>query len=242
MTVFANVAGGDVGRRLPGCRNTVMTAAAVANNTNMIEVRGHPTCCRMTVIASITAAYVGWRLARCGHAIMTGPASPDDLSMIDGNGRREGNDIMAIFANDRGLNMCRVFAGRIGPVVATATIASDVDVVEVRRNPAHRGVAIVASIATRNMCRRLAGRNSAVVTGLAGPDNLSMIHHRRRCPLIHSVAILTHSRRLYMCDILACCLRTVVATGAIAGDSRMVEVGWRPADGRVAIITVVAAG
>lgn len=219
-----------------------MTAAAVANNADVIEIRGHPAGCRMTVIAGVTAGHMRWRLARGNHSVVTRPTGANNLCMIDSHSRYKPNDTMAIFANRGGLNMCCVLAGRVRTVVAACTISRNVDVVEVRWNPARGRVTIVTGIATRNMRRRFAGRNIAVVTGLAGTNDLCMVHHDRWCPKIHAMAIFTHKCGLYVSEILAGRIRTVMAVGTIAGDAGVIKICWRPADGRMAVIAIITTG
>ena len=56
------------------------------------------------------------------------------------------------------------------------------------------------------------------------------------------MAVFAHSCSLYVRSVLASCVCAVMAAGAVSRDGRVVEVRWRPADGRVAIVTVVATG
>ena len=44
-----------------------------------------------------------------------------------------------------------------------------------------------------------------------------------------------------MCRMLARCIGTVVATDAVVGDIHVIEVGWNPGNGRVAVVAVVTA-
>ncbi len=55
--------------------------------------------------------------------------------MIDGENRRENVGVMAVLADIAGLDVRRVLAGRFHAVVAVDTVASDVDMVEVRGQP-----------------------------------------------------------------------------------------------------------
>ena len=101
---------------------------------------------------------------------------------------------------------------------------------------------IITGFATGYVCRRLAGCNITVVTRLAASNDLRMIHHDRRYPEIYTVAILANSCCLDVRRILAGRIVAVVAIGTIAGDICVIEGCRRPADGRVAIITVIATG
>lgn len=137
--------------------------------------------------------------------------------------------------------MRRILAGRIGAVVTASAIARDIDVVEIGRRPGHGRVAVVAGIAAGDMRWVLAGRDAAVVAGLAGTNDLSMIHHGCRGPQIHAMTILTDGRRENVCTVLAGCVRAIVATGAISGNACMVKIGRRPGDGRMTIVAIVTA-
>ena len=72
--------------------------------------------------------------------------------------------------------MTAVFAGRFRAVVTADAITRDIGVIEIRRYPGHRRVAIVAIVTAGNVGRVFAGRNGAIVTGPAGTDHLRVIH------------------------------------------------------------------
>jgi len=85
--------------------------------------------------------------------------------MIDPVDRRKLNTVVAILTYISSLNMRGVFAGRVCTVVATYTIAGDIDVIEIGRQPAIRRMTIIAGIAACNVGWVFARRNRAVVTG-----------------------------------------------------------------------------
>ncbi len=60
-----------------------------------------------------------------------------------------------------------VLAGRVRTVVATRTIANDIDVIEIRRDPGDRGMAIVASNTAGDVIDILAGCCYSVMAGSA---------------------------------------------------------------------------
>ena len=78
---------------------------------------------------------------------------------------REQNAVVAVLADIGGCYMSRRFANRLGAIVAAHTIAGDIDVIEIGRNPAICGVAIVAGVAAGDMRRVFARGYRAVVTG-----------------------------------------------------------------------------
>jgi hypothetical protein len=59
----------------------------------------------------------------------------------------------------------RRFAGGLGAVVAADTVAADVEVIEVRRQPGDAAVAIIAGVVAGDVRRVLAGGGDAVVAG-----------------------------------------------------------------------------
>ncbi len=83
--------------------------------------------------------------------------------MIDAIGRRPHNVVVTVFAYIAGVDVCRVLAGCAGAVVATRAIAGNIDMIEIRRNPADGCVAVAAIIATCYMRRVLAGRGGTIV-------------------------------------------------------------------------------
>jgi len=78
---------------------------------------------------------------------------------------REQNAVVAVLTDFRCLDMRWILADCVGPVVAAEAIAGDIDVIEIGRNPAICGVAIVAGVAAGDMRRVFARGYRAVVTG-----------------------------------------------------------------------------
>lgn len=107
---------------------------------------------------------------------MAGSASTDDLCMIDSNRWQPCNDAMTIFANRCRLDVRSTLTRRVGAVVATSTIATNIDVIEIRGRPRHGRVTIVASLTACNVGWSFAGRNIAIVAGLTGANNLRVVH------------------------------------------------------------------
>ena len=104
------------------------------------------------------------------------------------------------------------------------TVACDVDVIEVRRYPAHGAVTIVAGVATGNVRQVFANGDDAIMAGAASPNDLRVINGHYRREYVGRMAVLTNIRGLNVRRILAHCIRAVVATHAIAGDIDVIEV------------------
>ena len=83
--------------------------------------------------------------------------------MIDLHHGDEYIGVVAIFANVRRLNVRQVLANRVHAVMAINAIASDVQMIEICRQPAHGAVAVIAVVAAGYMRQVFAEGNDAVV-------------------------------------------------------------------------------
>ena len=88
----------------------------------------------------------------------------------------EVNGVMTIFTGVAGLNVRRIFAGRGSPVMATATIATDVAVVKAIGVPAIGGVTVVARIVALNMVCMLTRCGRTVMATETRPQNLGVVN------------------------------------------------------------------
>ena len=89
-------------------------------------------------------------------------------------------------------------------------------------------MAVIAGIAACNMRWMLARRDDAVVTAVAGADNLSVVNREDRRKDVGVVAILTIVTGENMCQVLANGIDAVMAVNTLTSDVQMVEVGWQP--------------
>ncbi len=170
---------------------TIMAIDAVSCDRGMVECRRQPSRCRVAVVAGVTAWNVCRLLADGSDAIMARAASPDDLCVIHRHHGCEHIRRMAVLADIRGLDVCRIFAGRVGAIVTTNTVARDVDVIEIRGQPPGCAVTIIARFAAGDVRSVFADRDDAIMTGAAGTYNLAVINGHYRCEHIRRVAILT---------------------------------------------------
>lgn len=92
------------------------------------------------------------------------------------------------------------------------------------------------------MSRLLAFSGNAVMAGDAGADNLRMVDCEDRYPDVRVVTILTHVAGLNVRIPFTLRLQAVVAADAVTRNVQVVEVCGKPADCRVAIVAVIAAG
>lgn len=149
---------------------------------------------------------------------------------------------MAILANIRCLYVCQVFACRLDAIMATGAIPANVHVIKVRRSPGITRMAVVTGVAAGKVGGMLAGGDDAIVTGIAGTDDLRVINGEHRRKDVGVVAVFTDISCLNVRLVFTCCLHAVVAVDAISGDIQVVEIRWQPSSRRVAVVTGIRAG
>jgi len=240
VAILADVCRLDMRWAFTGGIGTVVTTEAIVDDVGMVEVSRCPSDCCMTVVAIVATGYMRWVFAGCRNAVMARATRTDDLRVINGKDGYPDVRRVAVFADIARLYMRRGFARRIRAVMAAGAITRDVDVVEVRGQPADRRVTIVTVVATVDMTLVLAGRDDAVVAGAAGADHLSVVGRVHRHPDVGRMTIFADIAGLDVRLILARRLGTVVAAEAIARDVDVIEVRGQPAGCRMTIIAVVA--
>ena len=241
VAVFTDVAGQNVILVLAGCVSSVVTTNTISGNSRMIKRRGYPAVGRVTGIAIIPTRDMGRVLANSNRSVMTRCTGADYLCVVHQVGWREQDGIVAVLAKIAGQDMIDVLANRIRAVVTAEAITREIGMIEVRRYPCHRRVAVVATIAAGNVCRILSSRNSSVVTGHAGTDNLRVVHPVSRSPDHRVMAVFTDVGGYYVIRRFTGSVRSIVTTGAIAGDIGVIECRRNPAGGRMTIIAGIAA-
>ena len=176
-----------------------------------------------------------------GDAVMTRTAGAQDVRVIDCEHRRKDISVVAVFTAVTGLDVCRVLAGRIHAVVAVNAISSDVQMIEIGRQPPRRGMAIVTRIFARQMIQVFARRDNAVMAGTARTDYLHVIDNVYRGEGIRIVAVLTNNGCLYVSRVLTCRGGSIVTATAVVEDIRMIEVRRQPGGACVAVVAACAA-
>jgi len=164
------------------------------------------------------------------RAVVAGRAGAEHLVVIHRRNRRPHVGAVAVLADVGRLNVQRALPGRVSAVMAAGAVVDDVGVVEIRRDPGHGRVAVVAVVAAAYMSRMFARRGHAIMAGAAGADHLDMIHCEHGRPYIGGMAVLTNITRLDVCRPLACCVGPVMATDTVARDVDVVEIGGQPGD------------
>jgi len=225
MAVFTDIAGLQVRRTLAGRFHTVMAACTVSGDIDVVEVGGQPARCRMTIVAGIATRNMCRILSGGCDTVMTGAAGANNLCVINRKDGRPDVRGMAVFADIAGLQVRRTLAGRFDTVMAACTVSGDIDVIEIRGQPARCRVTVVASVAARNVRRVFAGGRDAVMAGTAGTQYLRVIDCCHRRPNIAVVAVLTDIARLNVRGALAGRFHTVMAACTVSGDIDVVETG-----------------
>lgn len=133
VAILTDVAGVDMSNVLAGRIAAVVATAAATRDVGMIESCRSPGDACMAVIAIVSAFDMCWILTGGHNAVMTGLACAKYLRVIDRQCRHKGIGCMTVFTDVAGIDMGSVFARRINSVMATHTIAGDIDVIEIRR-------------------------------------------------------------------------------------------------------------
>ena len=131
-----------------------------------------------------------------------------------------------------------VIGGLVTDMTVIAGAWRNSRMVEHGRRPGIGRMAIITRVAAGDVTGAFSLSNSVVVTATAYTNHLQMIDLQRRLPCRGAMTVLADIRRIEMGRQLV----RQVATRARTGDIRMVEHGWRPGIGRMAIITRVTAG
>jgi hypothetical protein len=228
VAIFTDVRGLDVVEVLAGRFRSVVAAGAITSNAYMVKVGWQPAGRRMAVVAGVATAYVGRMFSRRSETVMTRATRAQYLSVINRVSRGEQVGVVTVLANVRGLDVQRVLAGRVGAVVAADTVAGDINVIESRRTPGHRRMAIVTGIIAGNVGGVFSGSYDAIMTGAATANYLCMVHGKHRHENVTGMAILADIAGLDMGKVLAHGFDAVVTIDAIAGDTDVIEIRRQP--------------
>lgn len=166
----------EVGDGFAGCGRPVVTSGTGSGrDIGMVEARWQPCGRRMTDIAFGRRLKMSDIFARRRGAVVAAGAGAYDMRVVDCRGRRESRDVVAILADIVGLYMIRGFADRVDAVVTTDTVAGNVVVIKIGRQPGDSRVAVVACVCAGDVIRGLAGDDCVVVTARAFSDNLKVV-------------------------------------------------------------------
>jgi len=158
--------------------------------------------------------------------------------MINGVDRCPQIGIVAIFADIRGRDMRLIFSRRVDAIVTTGTIGNNIDVIKIGRSPCHRGVTVIALTAGSDVSRIFPCGYGAVVTGITRAQHLRVVDRVGRCPNCIVVAVFTNVSGLDVRGVLAGYAVAIVTSNTSRHDTRVVEIGWQPCHGRMAIVAI----
>ncbi len=157
MTIFTDVVAIDVRRMFAGCIRAVVATGAIPHNSDVIERCRKPTDRGVAIVAIVAAVNMTDIFAVGNNTVMAGTAGANDLCVVNNNFWHEGDDVMAVLTDVRCLDMRIVLADRVRTVMATRTIANNIDVVKIRRKPAGSCMAVVAGNATGSVTEVFSG-------------------------------------------------------------------------------------
>ncbi len=208
----------------------------------MVEIRRNPGHCCVAVIAVIATADMSRVLAYSSCPVMTGIAGANDLRVIYRIHGHPDVGRMAVFADSRGLDVGWRLTRSVSAVVAVGAVTRDVHVIEIRGQPANRGMTIVTISSAVYMCRGLPGRYHAVMTGPASSEYLRVIDGERRRPNIRCMTVFADIGRLNMGERFAGSFDAVMAADAVTGDIDVIKVCGQPANCGMTIVARGVAG
>ncbi len=198
-------------------------------------------CIRLVAdVAFLSGNEVSVILTGCERAIVAGRARTKHLCMINPVNRYPRSHVVAILTYVRRRYVIQVFSGCVGTVMATDTVARDIDVVKRRRSEAICCMAIIAIVTADNMVWRFADRNRVVMTGCTAADHLRVIDRHGRLKDRGTVAILANIGNQNVVLLLADRIRSIVTANAIASDGCVIENRGHERLSRMAIIAVIA--
>ena len=102
--------------------------------------------------------------------------------MIDHVGGYKRHDVVAVFADHGGVDVCRILPDGLDAVMTAGAVPGDAGVIEIGGRPGGRRVAVVAIVTARNMASVLAQGNGSVVTAETGASDLCMVNDEYRIP------------------------------------------------------------
>jgi hypothetical protein len=224
VAVFTDVGRQRMCRVLARCICTVVAVHAITGDGRVIEERRQPPNRCVSVVAGFAAGNMRRIFADGNEAVMAGATGSQYLRVINTHHGRKHIGGVAILTDTRCLNVCRVLTCRFCTVVTTDTVTGDIQVIEVRRQPADRAVTVIAGVAAGNMCWLFADGSDTIVAGAAGSDYLRVIDGQHGRKHIRRVTVFTDVGCLNVCWIFANRIRAVMTADAIAGDIDVIEV------------------
>lgn len=146
MTVLAIVAACNMRRVFSSRIDSVVAADTITGDAHVVEVGRRPRCRRMAVIAIVATGDMPDVLAFCNNAVVTRKTGSEHLGMVHDDRRLPEGGAVAVLAHIRTLNMRWTLACCVDAVVAVGAIADDGCMVENRRYPGGRVMAVVATV------------------------------------------------------------------------------------------------
>ncbi len=172
-----------------------MTVEACAGDVGMVEVGGDPSHGRVAVVAIVAAIDVVGVFASGDAAVVTRAAGAYDLRVIDRVCRVETERCVTVLTGIRGLDVQRMFARRIGTIVAAEAPGADRRVIENCGYPGDTDMTEVALFSRRNVSGWLAVGCNTIVAAVTAACDCRVIHQCDRRPGRCCMAVAAGIRR-----------------------------------------------
>ncbi len=237
MAAVAGVVARNVSGRLAGGLGAVVAGGARTGDLRVIDAGGGLPCERGVAGGAGRAGRdVSRVLAGGRRAVVARGTAAAHLGVVDLRDRAPRERRVAVATGRAREDVRRALAGGPCAVMAGCAGFGQPGVREVGGSPLDGRVATVAGIVGQDVSGALAGRNGAVVAGNAVAEHLRVVDTRSGLPGRDDVARLARRRSPDVGRILAVGAGAVVTRSAVGGDPRVVELGWSPGAGRVAVV------
>jgi len=236
MTIVTIVAAVHVRRVLTGGRNSVVTGAAAAHHLRVVNGKhGSKNIGVVAVLTDIGRLDVRRVLAGGFGAVVAIETAARDVYVIEVR-RQPADRRVTVITISAACNVRRVLASCRDAVMAGAAGTEHLRVID--RNgwlKCGRAVAVLANIGCLDVHRTFAGCAGAIMaTHAISGDSCVIVHGREPGSHVVAIVALIIGRNVIRC--LSRRLDTIVATGAAAGNGRVIhESNYRPIRGDVAV-------
>lgn len=224
----------DMIGRFAGRCDAVMAAGAGAQHLAVIDSCRCPGVGGVAGIAQGRRVDVVGRLAGCRGPVVTSGAAALHLRMVYSQRGRPGRGAVAGLASTGAGDVNCGFAGCRRAIVAAGTIADHSCMIEHGVGPGDRVVARAALRRRRYMSRRFAGGRDSIVTARTATEYLAMVNQTHRHPGGGDVAGFAHIRCVDVGGEFSGCTLSIVASGAVVDDARVIEGCAEPGTGGMA--------
>lgn len=219
-----------------------MAGGAGAGYGAVIHAGRGPCKIGMTILTTVGGCDVVDRLAGGCCAVVAGVTGAEYSVVIDPIHRTPTPDIVAIFAEIGGEDMCGRLACSRGAIVTLTAAAGHIGVVKRGRDPGTGCMTGVAAGGGGEVVGMFACGSGAVMATLTATIDVVVVHLSEGVPASGGVARLTNVGRADVTKRFLSCVAAVVTLGAVCDHTLMVVTPQFPGAGRVALVAIIVAG